>query len=84
MRVKSWWVGTLTFPQIIWRRKLSDFSPAPRENSRFWRESYCMNFYDWMIHKGLSKSSARSYDGALRDALSEWAMNSGLISAQVL
>jgi putative restriction endonuclease len=39
-----------------------------------------MNFYDWMIHKGLSKSSARSYDGALRGSLSEWAMDSGLIS----
>jgi len=39
-----------------------------------------MNFYDWMIHKGLSKSSAGSYDGALRCALSEWAMDAGLIS----
>ncbi|WP_339092251.1 HNH endonuclease signature motif containing protein [Variovorax paradoxus] len=39
-----------------------------------------MNFYDWMIHKGLSKSSARSYDGALRGSLSEWAMDGGLIS----
>lgn len=39
-----------------------------------------MNFYDWMIYKGLSKSSARSYDGALRGALSEWAMDGGLIS----
>lgn len=33
-----------------------------------------------MIHKGLSKSSAGSYDGALRGALSEWAMDGGLIS----
>lgn len=39
-----------------------------------------MNFYDWMVRKGLSKSSARSYDGALRGALSEWAMDGGLIS----
>lgn len=39
-----------------------------------------MNFYDWMIYKGLSKSSARSYYGALRGSLSEWAMDSGLIS----
>lgn len=38
-----------------------------------------MNFYDWMIHKGLSNSSARSYDGALRGALSKWAMDGGLI-----
>lgn len=33
-----------------------------------------------MNYKGLSKSSARSYDGALRGALSEWAMDGGLIS----
>jgi len=43
-----------------------------------------MNFYDWMIHKGLSKSSARSYDGALRGALSEWAMAGGLISGPLI
>lgn len=43
-----------------------------------------MNFYDWMIHKGLSKSSARSYDGALRGALSEWALDSGLIKGPLL
>lgn len=39
-----------------------------------------MNFYDWMIYKGLSNSSARSYDGALRGSLSEWAMDGGLTS----
>lgn len=39
-----------------------------------------MNFYDWMIHKGLSSSSARSYDGALRGPLSEWAMDGDLIA----
>ncbi|OYQ41196.1 HNH endonuclease [Rhodoferax sp. TH121] len=43
-----------------------------------------MNFYDWMIHKGLSKSSARSYDGALRGSLSEWAMENGLISGPLI
>lgn len=43
-----------------------------------------MNFYDWMINKGLSKSSARSYDGALRGSLSEWAMDSGLISGPLI
>lgn len=43
-----------------------------------------MNFYDWMIHKGLPKSSARSYDGALRGALSEWAMDNGLISGPLI
>lgn len=43
-----------------------------------------MNFYDWMIHKGLSKSSARSYDGALRGSLSEWAMENCLISGPLI
>lgn len=43
-----------------------------------------MNFYNWMIYKGLSKSSARSYDGALRGALSEWAMDSGLIAGPLI
>lgn len=43
-----------------------------------------MNFYDWMIHKGLSKSSARSYDGALRGSLSEWAMDNGLIAGPLI
>jgi len=43
-----------------------------------------MNFYDWMIHQGLSKSSARSYDGALRGSLSEWAMDNGLISGPLI
>lgn len=43
-----------------------------------------MNFYDWMIYKGLSKSSARSYDGALRGVLSEWAMDNDLISGPLI
>lgn len=43
-----------------------------------------MNFYDWMIHKGLSKSSAKSYDGALHGALSEWAIDNDLISGPLI
>ncbi|WP_368931023.1 HNH endonuclease [Achromobacter xylosoxidans] len=43
-----------------------------------------MNFYDWMIYKGLSKSTARSYDGALRSTLSEWAIDNGLISGPLV
>jgi len=43
-----------------------------------------MNFYDWMIHKGLSKSSTGSYDGALRGSLTEWAMDGGLISGPLI
>jgi hypothetical protein len=42
-----------------------------------------MNFYDWMIHQGLSKSSASSYDGALRGVLSEWAIENGFISGSL-
>jgi len=37
-----------------------------------------MTFHDWMIQNGLSKASARSYDGALRGVLSEWAIDGGL------
>ncbi|WP_421885022.1 HNH endonuclease [Methylibium sp.] len=37
-----------------------------------------MNFHDWMIHNGLSQVSARSYDGALKGVLSQWAMDGGL------
>lgn len=43
-----------------------------------------MNFYDWMIHQGLSMSSAKSYDGALRGSLSDWAMESGVISGPLI
>ncbi|MBK0115439.1 MULTISPECIES: HNH endonuclease [unclassified Delftia] len=43
-----------------------------------------MNFYDWMIYRGLSESSAKSYDRALRGALSKWAMDSGLTSGPLI
>lgn len=43
-----------------------------------------MNFYEWMIHKGLTQSSARSYDGALRGSLSKWAMEGGLIAGPLV
>ena len=43
-----------------------------------------MNFYDWMIYRGLSKSSASSYDGALRGVLSVWAMDNDLISGPLI
>lgn len=38
-----------------------------------------MVFEDWMRHKGLSASSALKYEGAIRGALSEWAIDNGLI-----
>ncbi|ARU06019.1 HNH endonuclease [Comamonas serinivorans] len=37
-----------------------------------------MNFYDWMIYKGLSESSAKKYDRALGGPLSQWAQDHGL------
>lgn len=43
-----------------------------------------MNFYDWMIYRGLSESSAKSYDRALRGALSKWVMDSGLTSGPLI
>lgn len=38
-----------------------------------------MIFEDWMLHKGLSVSTALKYDGAVKGVLSEWAMNNGLV-----
>jgi len=38
-----------------------------------------MTFEDWMRHRGLSPSSVKKYEGAVRGAMSEWAMDNGLI-----
>lgn len=38
-----------------------------------------MTFEDWMRHRGLSESSAKKYEGAITGAMSEWAVNGGLI-----
>ncbi|MDR7283436.1 hypothetical protein J2X84_002260 [Pseudomonas corrugata] len=38
-----------------------------------------MTFEDWMRHRGLSLSSVKKYDGAVRGVMSEWAMDNGLI-----
>jgi putative restriction endonuclease len=39
-----------------------------------------MNFENWMQHRGLSASSVKKYEGAISGALSEWAMDNGLLS----
>lgn len=38
-----------------------------------------MIFEDWMLHKGLSASTALKYDGAIKGALTEWCMDNGLL-----
>lgn len=38
-----------------------------------------MRFEDWMRHRGLSPSSVKKYEGAVRGAMSEWAVDNGLI-----
>lgn len=39
-----------------------------------------MRFEDWMRHRGLSPSSVEKYEGAVRGAMSEWAIDNGLIA----
>ncbi len=38
-----------------------------------------MNFEDWMMYRGLSRSTAEKYAGAISGPLSEWAMSAGLL-----
>jgi len=38
-----------------------------------------MIFEEWMLHTGLSVASASKYDGAIRGALSEWAVDNHLV-----
>ena len=39
-----------------------------------------MKFEDWMLYRGLSISSVKKYDGAIRGPLSDWAIKNGIIS----
>ena len=39
-----------------------------------------MNFEDWMIHRGLSKSSAEKYASAIRGPMSAWAIEHKLVA----
>lgn len=43
-----------------------------------------MTFEDWMRHRGLSPSSVKKYDGAVRGVMSEWAMDNGLIQGPLI
>lgn len=43
-----------------------------------------MIFEDWMLHKGLSESSTRSYVGAIKGPLSTWAIENGLFSGPLI
>ena len=38
-----------------------------------------MTFEDWMHHRGLSLSSVKKYEGAIRGSMSEWAVENGLM-----
>ena len=38
-----------------------------------------MTFEDWMYHRGLSSSSVKKYEGAVRGVMSEWAIDNGLL-----
>ncbi|MDZ4397644.1 HNH endonuclease signature motif containing protein [Hydrogenophaga sp.] len=38
-----------------------------------------MNFEDWMLHRGLSKSSAEKYASAIRGPMSAWAIENKLV-----
>ena len=39
-----------------------------------------MTFEDWMRLRGLSESSVKKYEGALCGAMSEWAVDGGIMS----
>jgi predicted restriction endonuclease len=43
-----------------------------------------MTFEDWMRHRGLSLSTVKKYDGAVRGVMSEWAMDNGLIQGPLI
>jgi putative restriction endonuclease len=43
-----------------------------------------MTFEDWMIHRGLTLSSAKKYDGAIRGVMSEWAISTGLMAGPLI
>ena len=38
-----------------------------------------MTFEEWMRHRGLSESSVKKYEGAVSGAMSEWAVDGGLM-----
>ncbi|PSS58859.1 HNH endonuclease [Pseudomonas sp. BBP2017] len=43
-----------------------------------------MTFEDWMRYKGLSLSSVKKYDGAVRGVMSEWAIDNKLVEGPLV
>ena len=43
-----------------------------------------MTFEDWMLHQGLSESSARKYVGAIQGPLSAWAIENELLAGPLI
>jgi len=43
-----------------------------------------MTFEDWMRYRGLSPSSVKKYDGAVRGVMSEWAMDNRIIQGPLV
>lgn len=43
-----------------------------------------MTFEDWMRHRGLSPSSVKKYDSAVRGVMSKWAMDNGLVQGPLI
>jgi putative restriction endonuclease len=43
-----------------------------------------MTFEDWMLHQGLSESSARSYVGAIQGPLTTWAIENELLAGPLI
>lgn len=43
-----------------------------------------MTFEDWMLHRGLTLSSAKKYAGAIQGLLSEWAIENNLLAGPLI
>lgn len=43
-----------------------------------------MNFEEWMLHRGLSQSTAAKYAGAITGSLSEWAIEGGILQGPLV
>lgn len=43
-----------------------------------------MTFEEWMLHRGLSLSSAQKYVGAIQGSLSEWAVENNLLAGPLI
>jgi putative restriction endonuclease len=43
-----------------------------------------MNFEDWMLHRGLSKSSVEKYAGTIRGPISAWAIEHKLVAGPLI